>query len=83
MYFLLFYFNVVTDLSSPFYYFAVIAVFANCCTNPFTYSLKYKEFHLAFARLVRKARDGVKNQRRACSEYWVQEEHRVNVSRIG
>ncbi len=35
------------DYSSDFYHFTVVAVFCNCCVNPFVYSLKYEQFQLA------------------------------------
>jgi hypothetical protein len=31
-------------LSSIFYHFSVVAMFANCCVNPFIYAAKYDEF---------------------------------------
>jgi hypothetical protein len=40
-----------TDFTSWFYHFTVIAVFFNCCLNPFIYCLKYNEFRVGMRRL--------------------------------
>ena len=39
------------DLSSNFYHFTVIAVFCNCCMNPFLYMIKYHQFQKAVKQL--------------------------------
>lgn len=39
------------DYNSPFYMFTVIAVFMNCCINPFIYSLQYEQFKKAAKQL--------------------------------
>ena len=40
-----------TMLQSNFYHFSVVAMFANCCTNPFIYTAKYEQFQKAIKTL--------------------------------
>ena len=40
------------DFNSGFYHFTVIAVFCNCCFNPFLYMIKYKPFQEAAKQLL-------------------------------
>ena len=42
--FLAFNFGVPRDFSSNYYNFTVIAMFANCCINPFLYALQYRPY---------------------------------------
>ncbi len=44
VYFLLLNLGISLSLTTPFYQFTVIAVFSNCCVNPFIYATQYKEF---------------------------------------
>ncbi len=41
------------DFNSTFYHFTVVAVFINCCVNPFIYSFKYEQFQQELIRQVR------------------------------
>ena len=41
-----------TDFTGWFYHFTVVAVFTNCCLNPFVYATKYKEFQQGVRRLA-------------------------------
>ncbi len=40
------------DFNSTFYHFTVVAVFINCCVNPFIYSLKYEQFQQELIRQI-------------------------------
>ncbi len=44
VYFLLLNLGISLSLATSFYQFTVIAVFSNCCVNPFIYATQYKEF---------------------------------------
>ena len=44
IYYLLYLLGYKVNFRHPFYDFSVIAVFCNCCCNPFVYILKYKDF---------------------------------------
>ncbi|ELU05601.1 hypothetical protein CAPTEDRAFT_107711 [Capitella teleta] len=39
------------DFNSTFYHFTVIAVFCNCCMNPFIYSIQFEQFQKAAKKL--------------------------------
>ena len=40
------------SLDSNVYHLSVVAIFCNCCINPFLYSLKYREFKYAAKKLI-------------------------------
>ncbi len=44
VYFLILNLGVPLGIGNPFYQFTVVAVFSNCCVNPFIYATQYKEF---------------------------------------
>ena len=44
------------SLTSVFYHLSVVAIFCNCCINPFLYTFKYKEFQQAAKTLVCKSK---------------------------
>ena len=52
MCYLLFNLGMPFDFASPFYHVSVIAVFSNCCINPFVYIFKYEEFQLGMRKLI-------------------------------
>ena len=45
-------------LDSTFYHFTVIAMYCNCCVNPFLYSFKYREFQETAKILFRRCVGG-------------------------
>ena len=47
-----------TDFTGWFYHFTVIAVYANCCVNPFIYAVHFTEFQRGAVRLFRQIRAG-------------------------
>ena len=49
--FLAFNFGYAVDFTSGYYNFTVIAIFFNCCANPFIYALKYEIFQTEFIKL--------------------------------
>lgn len=49
--YLLFNLGYPVDFQSNFYHFTVIAVFINCCINPFIYMIKYEQFQRKIFRL--------------------------------
>ncbi len=40
-----------TALQGNFYHFSVAAMFANCCTNPIIYTVKYEQFQMALKKI--------------------------------
>ena len=52
MCYLLFNLGTPVDFGSTFYHVSVIAVFSNCCINPFVYIFKYEEFQLSIRKLI-------------------------------
>ena len=49
---LLYFLGHPTDFSGSFYHFTVVAVFTNCCVNPFIYAAKYEEFQTGLRHLL-------------------------------
>ena len=46
------------DFNGTFYHFTVIAVFLNCCINPFIYAFQYDQFKRELLKRCRKRSDG-------------------------
>lgn len=59
VYFLLFNLGYkLIDFQSNFYHFTVVAVFCNCCINPFIYMIKYEQFQRGLRKLFFKSYQG-------------------------
>jgi len=41
----------VTAFNGNFYHFSVVAMFANCCVNPFIYAVKFRDFQKGLKKL--------------------------------
>lgn len=54
IYYLRYNLGYATDFNGGFYHFTVIAVFLNCCINPFVYALKYEQFQRRMLRIFRR-----------------------------
>ena len=57
--FLAFNFGGHLDYTSNFYHFTVIAMFANCCINPFIYAFQYERYQKELRKLFCKGTEGV------------------------
>lgn len=68
IWFLLYEFKVTTSIQTTFYHFTVIAMFCNCCINPFLYSFNYREFQSAAKALLCmkcRKRQGIESESRS------------------
>ncbi len=54
IYYLRFNLGYHVNFNGAFYHFTVIAVFLNCCINPFVYALQYEQFQRRLIRLYRR-----------------------------
>ena len=53
IYYLLYLLRVIqVDFASGFYHFTVVAVFCNCCCNPFVYTFSYNKFRIGASKLI-------------------------------
>ncbi len=54
MFFLLYALGYPSDFTSEFYHFSIVAMFLNCCINPFIYVAKYRDFQAGLKLLCSK-----------------------------
>lgn len=58
IFFLMYNLGYDADFTSTFYHFTVVAVFCNCCINPFIYAAKYEQFQDGLKKLFCRTKTG-------------------------